>query len=169
MRYSDIDVHGLIGGHTHIWRGEGAGQAALKREVVGALVCQQKQEKFLWYVFVAWLHWQKHHGEREEIFLFVSLSVAFPQAEVFRELKGGSREVNGGLTLWFKQGTRPVSLTHVCRGRCYTSTDEQKRERAKERGWRRAGKQHHLFIHLIIHLGRAKRTNLWYSLVSLLW
>lgn len=78
-------------------------------------------------------------------------------------------EVNGGLTLWFKQGTRPVSLTHVCRGRCYTSTDEQKKERAKERRRKEGrGGKHHLFIHLIIHLGRAKRTNLWYSLVSLL-
>lgn len=148
----------------------GRGKRRLKGRWAGALVCQQKsrrkQEKFLWYVFVAWLHWQKHHGEREEIFLFVSLSVAFPQAEVFRELKGGSREVNGGLTLWFKQGTRPVSLTHVCRGRCYASKKEGGRERRKE--GRRAGKQHHLFIHLIIHLGRAKRTNLWYSLVSLL-
>lgn len=61
---------------------------------------------------------------REEIFHFFSSSVALPQAEVFRELKGGCREVNSGLTLWFKQGTRPVSLTHVCRGRCYMSTDE---------------------------------------------
>ncbi len=34
---------------------------------------------------------------REEIFRYFSSSVALPQAEVFRELKGGCREVNGGL------------------------------------------------------------------------
>lgn len=134
MRYSDIgkDVHGLIGGRTHGRRGEGSGQAAdlagpfkgRWQELWFVSKCWRKQEKFLWYVFIAWLHWQKHHGEREEIFHFFSSSVALPQAEVFRELKGGCREVNGGLTLWFKQGTRPVSLTHVCRGRCYISTDE---------------------------------------------
>lgn len=56
---------------------------------------------------------------REKKYSIFSSSVALPQAEVFRELKGGCREVNGGLTLWFKQGTRPVSLKHVCQGRCY--------------------------------------------------
>lgn len=56
---------------------------------------------------------------REKKYSIFSSSVALPQAEVFRELKGGCREVNGGLTLWFKQGTRPVSLKHVCRGSCY--------------------------------------------------
>lgn len=80
MRYSDIgkDVHGLIGGHTYGWRGEGAGQVAdlaghLKgrwQELWFVSKSWRKQEKFLWYVFIAWLHWQKHHGEREEIFHF---------------------------------------------------------------------------------------------------
>jgi len=47
MRYSEIgkDVHGLIGGHTHWWGGEGGGAGRLKGEVAGALVCQRELEK----------------------------------------------------------------------------------------------------------------------------
>lgn len=26
------------------------------------LICRSGQEKFLWYVFIAWLRWRKHHG-----------------------------------------------------------------------------------------------------------
>jgi len=124
MRYSEIgkDVHGLIGGHTHWWGGEGGGAGRLKGEVAGALVCQRELEKareiplVCFHCMVALA--KAPRWERRNI-PFFSSSVALPQAEVFRELKGGCREVNGGLTLWFKQGTRPVSLKHVCRGRCY--------------------------------------------------
>lgn len=44
-------------------------------------------------------------------FGFFFSSVALLEAEVFQEVQGEGREVNGGLTLWFKQGTRPVSPT----------------------------------------------------------
>lgn len=26
------------------------------------LICRSGEQKFLWYVFIAWLRWRKHHG-----------------------------------------------------------------------------------------------------------
>lgn len=53
---------------------------------------------FLWYVFIAWLRWGKHHGviknKTKQLFL-VSSVVALLQAEVFTESKvRGQRRFN---------------------------------------------------------------------------
>lgn len=113
----------------------------LKREMAGALVCQQKSRRKQENSFGMFsLHGctGKSTTVREKRYSFMYLR-QWP----FHRLRYSERvkrwEVNGGLTLWFKQGTRPVSLTYVCRGRCYTSTDEQKRERKEKREERREG------------------------------
>lgn len=44
---------------------KGEGQRGGKTKTFG-LICRSGQQKFLWYVFIAWLRWQKHHGVIKE-------------------------------------------------------------------------------------------------------
>lgn len=136
MRYSDIgkDVHGLIGGRTQKWCGNRMGHVAQKEGGRSFGLSAKESEKareiplVCFHCMVALA--KAPRWERRDIPLCIFVSGPSTGWGIPRVKRW---EVNGGLTLWFKQGTRPVSLTHVCRGRCYTSTDEQKRERAKER------------------------------------
>lgn len=73
------------------WRGK-RGQGRGETKTFG-LNCRSGQQKFLWYVFIAWLRWQKHHGvikkqnkNNNNLFLVTSV-VALLQAEVFTESK----------------------------------------------------------------------------------
>lgn len=65
-------------------RGEGAGERETK---TFGLICRSGQQKFLWYVFIAWLRWRKHHGVIKKNLFLVSSVVALLQAEVFTESK----------------------------------------------------------------------------------
>lgn len=67
-------MHGQSAGPSYTQQGDEEGKGGRrdggikraegrkKKTTTFGLICRSGQQKFLWYVFIAWLRWRKHHG-----------------------------------------------------------------------------------------------------------
>lgn len=123
MRYSETVVKtctARVLEPSHTQRGdekegkEGEGGRKEEETKTFGFICRSgQQKKFLWYVLIAWFHQLK--ASRCDLLIKKNKHnySLFLQLRPFYRLRYSQSqrwEVNSGLTLWFKQGTRPGSF-----------------------------------------------------------